>query len=243
MHIRHLALPLVLIAAPVQADTADALRAVLAGIPQATGTFGPSFGDAEVAARVIATQDMSERAALFGGAAGPFLLALPPLGTIDVQADVADAWPARLGFGPEDVARMATWGDPPAVVTQLHLRPGAVAGVAPALVANGYAEAATDLGPVLMRGAGEFAISLADRDPSDPFGGRLGQSSRVVIAGDVVSRAAGMEPLQALAAGPWWDSRPDMAAALDALDGLAEGTGILRALVLDDPALWCWGCG
>ena len=54
MHIRHLVLPLALISAPVQADTADALRAALAGIPQASGTFGPSFGDVEVAARVIA---------------------------------------------------------------------------------------------------------------------------------------------------------------------------------------------
>ncbi len=237
MQLRQIVLPIVLIAAPVQADTADALRAALAGIPQETGILGPSFGDADVAARVIAMQDMSRRAPLFSGPAGPLLQALPPLGSIEPQADIESAWPPRLGFGPADVAVVATWGDPRESVMQFHLRPGAAAGVPAVLTANGYEEAATELGPVMRRGAEDYAISLADRDPSDPFGGRLGQSSRVLIAGDVVSRAAGMAPLQAMAAGPWWDSRADMSAALDALDGLEEGTGILRALVLDDPTL------
>lgn len=237
MQLRHLALPLALAAAPVQADTADALRLALAGIPLATGTFGPSFGDATVGARIIAAQDMAQRPAVFGGPAGPLLAALPPLGTIDAQADLETGWLPRLGFGPGDVAMVATWGDPPGLVTRLYLQPGAADGVPAALTARGYAEAATEIGPVLMRGAEDFAISLVDRDPSDPFGGRLGQSSRVVVAGDTVTRAAGMAPLQAAADGPFWDSRADMTAALDALDGLDEGTGILRALVLVDPML------
>lgn len=238
------ALLLSLAAGAAAADPAAPLRDALAGIPQgaADGTgLGPAFADVAAAAEVLAGMDLGAYDPWVAGPIGPLGLAAP-LGRDPEPGLMAEtAWPRLVGFGPDDIASVVNFGAPPEDAVRIALRPGAMAAAVPVLVANGYAEAATPFGPLLRRGDQDFAISFDSRNPDDPFGGMLGESSRVLVQGDVLIRAAGMAPLEAAMAGPFWGDRGDLAALLGALSGLPADSVILRAQLLTDQRTFMGG--
>jgi hypothetical protein len=75
---------------------------------------------------------------------------------------------------------------PPRRALVLDLDAEAVAAVPAALLAAGYVAETHEGRDTLARGGEDHAMSLADRNPADPFGGDLGYASRVVIEGSTV---------------------------------------------------------
>jgi len=236
---RPLALVALALAGPVHADPAAPLRAALAAVPQLPGsTDAPGFADLDVAADVLAHRDLTGIAPFFTGPLGPLSLATPlgqgPLPTVNSER----AWPQLVGFAPDDIRTVVNYGTPPDAALRLTLTPGVMPRVETALAASGYERLETGQGPLLRRGGEDYAISLLDRDPEDPFGGMLGQASRVLVQGDMLTRSAGMPVLEAGMTGPFWGERADLAALLDMLSDLPPGTGVMRAQLLTDQLLF-----
>lgn len=237
------AVSLTLLAGLAAADPAAPLRDALAAVPQVPDTngMGPAFADAAAAAQVLAAMDLSAYDPYTAGPLGPLALAAPLGGDPELTMTAPAAWPALVGFGPADIAGVVNYGTPPDDALRLVLRPGVAAGVPAALAADGYAQADTPFGPLFLRGEQDYAISLGDRNPDDPFGGSLGQASRVLVQGDVLIRAAGMPALEAAMNGPFWGDRGDLAAILEALSALPADSVILRAQVLTDQTAFMGG--
>ncbi|EYD76318.1 hypothetical protein Rumeso_02076 [Rubellimicrobium mesophilum DSM 19309] len=93
-----------------------------------------------------------------------------------------------VGFGEDDIEATLTYGLPPNTTMLLRLDTDAAAQVAPTLLANGYHEAEQDGVVALIRGDVDCQQNLATRNPADPFGGRFGRSSRVVVDETVVTQ-------------------------------------------------------
>lgn len=144
-------------------------------------------------------------------------------------------WAGTVGFGPQDVARFLCTTAEPERGAILTLHAGAGDGVGGTLSERGYDQAMLGTIPVFQRGAEDFAIDPARRDPKDPFGGLIGKSSRVIVAGDEVIQTAGWALLAGLAgtAGP--QGHPDLAALTQALRAPGFGAAqLLQAVVLND---------
>jgi hypothetical protein len=218
--------------APLPAQTPTAgLRALLARLPAALvdplanlqGVLG--YGDPGTA------RALASRAGL-----DPDLgawRALPPEAGDPPLARGAE-WPARVGFGPGAVERMLALTLDGQRATLWQLAPGTGAAVAPALEANGYRLEERDGHAAWARGAQDHAIDLRVRASEDPFGGRLGQSQRVRIAGDLVIQTSGWDTLARLdpSDGPTADRATPLARVLDAIDALPGSGTVLGALVL-----------
>jgi hypothetical protein len=227
-----LALALALPAAPLPAQTPTAgLRAMLAQVPaelvqpltNPRGTLG--YGDLAAARALPLPEGADPARAGWRGIA-------PESGDLPLQA--AQGWPGLVGFGPAQVDRMLALplDGPRAVLWQLA--PEAGAEVPAALGANGYhAETRGGLG-AWVRGAEDHGLNLRARNPDDPFGGRLGQSQRVRVLGDLVVQTSGWDVLARLdraAAAPGDRAQP-LGAVLDALDAVPGGGVVVNALVL-----------
>lgn len=230
-----LALGLLLPAAPA-AQTTAALRAIWAQIPAIPPgeRIEIGFGDL-AAARAL------DLAALPGGPIDPALAqyrALPPgPWQQSVLADADDPWRAATGFGPGEVLRIATLSAPPARAAVIDLAPGAGAAVAPALAARGYAQI-TQGGLTAWARGEDFRVDPAARDMNDPFGGDLGQSSRVQVEGDRIRQAAAW-PVLGFVAGARQGAlagQTEVVALLDALDRTKGAGALLGAVLWTDAA-------
>lgn len=122
-----------------------------------------------------------------------------------------------VGFGLADMARVMSFGTPPGTVTVVAGGPGLsdMAALDAALGPRGFTLTETTGLPVWESGE-DYSIDLLHRDVADPFGGYLGQASRIAVANGLLIRAAG------------W---PNLRQVLAVRAGKAQGlTGVLPAL-------------
>jgi hypothetical protein len=133
----------------------------------------------------------------------------------------AERWPALLGFDVTAVDAILTTGEPPTMV-EIYAGPPALtdrAALAAALEPRGFALKDIAGVPVWARFE-DGRISIADREPADPFGGSLGQASRVAAEDGVLVRTSSSAPLAAAIAasqgGPSLAREPAVQALLKA---------------------------
>jgi len=154
----------------------------------------------------------------FAERAGPYARATTmPLGRSILLA-LDGGWESRVGFGPLDVEALVDYALPPEKALLLQLDPAAAERVAPALLAHGYAEAQRNGLSALSRGEEDNSIDLSRRDPADPFGGDLGQSSRVIVESPFVLQASTWPALRDLASPDGQRGHPDLVAMAEVLD-------------------------
>lgn len=114
----------------------------------------------------------------------------------------AERWPQMVGFDVTAVDAILTAGAPPDVVEIYAGTPDGLdpARIGPALEARGFARKDVAGVPVWARFQ-DYSISIADRDPADPFGGVLGQAARIAVSDGILARSAASAPIAAAIAG------------------------------------------
>jgi hypothetical protein len=238
---------LVLLCALCSADAgqaqgrSDAFRAMLAHVPVSflgplTERWEVMFGDITAGA-VAVSAPPADANPIFASALGPFArAAVPPLTDV-LRGDSANIWPDLLGFGPDQAVSMLTITAPPQSAILLQLTPGATDAVGPALITNGYEQTDQIGTPAYARGD-DFAFDPAARNTADPFGAGMGMSSRIAIQGDILLQSRDWPMLTEMTATdtPKLGDNPEIAAMLDALDGMPEDLGgLVRARLMTDP--------
>jgi hypothetical protein len=147
-------------------------------------------------------------------------------------------WEARVGFGPADVGAMLAVENPPSQVVLLDLRDDAdLVSVKQTLAETGFEEASAGSWSAWWHGE-DFDIDFARIDQSNPFGGRLGRSARVVSDGSILAYSPGWHDIDGIMdqAAPRLDTVPEIAALLSALDDPRFGEAqLVQALVLPVP--------
>lgn len=231
------AVSLFLITGAAAAGPADPLREALGLLPDGTADGVDwqvfDFADPRVGARAVAANGLLHP--MLQEPHGGVLMA-GSMGFRDLllQPDALSRWPALTGIDPARIDWMLLAGQPPHRITAIHLEDRAADAVAPALLANGYA---ADPDGLYWRGAEDFEIDPARRNIDDPFGGHLGQASRVRILDGTVVRAASRDGVNSVArAGDrTLDRLVPVAVILYALDAtLPAEAMILRASGLPD---------
>jgi hypothetical protein len=147
-------------------------------------------------------------------------------------------WPDLLGFGPGQIVSMLTVTGLPQSAVLLQLTPGVTDLVGPALIANSYMQTDQMGFPAYARGEQDLAFDIAARNSADPFGGGLGMSSRIAIQGDILLQSRDWPMLTEMTAAdtPKLADNPEIAAILNALDGVPEDLGgLVRARLMTDP--------
>lgn len=236
-----LAAALVLAATPLAAqDRAAAFAAHLEAIPAAIlPAFSRlpeiDFGDLEAAARAIAAVQgdvLPVYATPEGRAWRAYLPATPGLSQ---NLHLAGAWPALIGFGLQDIHSWTILLQTPERLLVFGLDDGVQPAVAQALLSTGYAKGGRAF-PAWFRNAEDYGIDFDLRDPANPFGGTLGQASRVAFLGPLLLQSAAWPVIDAaFTGGPSLAERPDIAATLAALDSLPAGPGLVTARLSLDP--------
>jgi len=200
----------------------DALRDLLSFVPLSV-VAGPQSPDLEFADLIAAARVMAQPASggsdAFRGPYRALYRAQPSMFYDAMQPAQIEQWPALMGFAWDDVEATLMLARSPQRLRLVSLSDKAVPGVWPALLAAGYAEGIIAETPALIRGDEDFAIDIEGRNPADPFGGNLGQSSRLVMFENTLVQAPDRGMLEAvLARGPAMTDDPEIAAMLDALD-------------------------
>lgn len=191
------------------------------------------FVNYEAAARVADILATAQPGAVGGDArriqGGPFANAPPGAN-----------WAGTVGFGPEDLRAAVLLRAPPDDRMALLLAPDAVAGVGPALLANGYA-ASEDKGfPAFWRGDKDLALDLAARNPDDPFAFDMPVSSRIAMRGDFLLQAASWPGLQSMVGNG--EPGPVVTALAQAVNLPDWGSReLVQAMVFSDPMLFAPG--
>lgn len=178
------------------------------------------FGDRDAARHALAHPSPEVRPEAMARFKAYVRLSLLPGDPEAILPGLQGGWPATAGFALDDAAAWLTFSAPPNGLRLIRLDPGKAAAAMAALPGLGYAAETGTGGTILVRGDQDLAISLADRNPADPFGGALGKSSRVTRLGDVLVQA------------------PSRTGVLAALSTAPKGHADLPALAvaLDDPA-------
>lgn len=151
-------------------------------------------------------------------------------------------WPSRLGFTPSDLNDIVTinTGSERAHVMTLATGIGDVA--QQTLLGNGYIEVSGPYGTYLQRGGDQdFNLDLSRRDVRDPFGGELGQASRVAINDDrlVYTNATPLLPELIFEEAVSLTDSPAIASLLSAIDDVPLGKAqLLQATVMSDPFMF-----
>ena len=105
-------------------------------------------------------------------------------------------------------------------------------------LANGYAQSDQMGYPALFRGEDDAMFDPAQRSMADPFGARMGMSSRIGVQGDVLLQSRTWPVLtdMMLPSGAMLADNPEISALLDALDAApAELGGLVQVRFLTDP--------
>jgi hypothetical protein len=189
--------------------------------PQISSFRDMWFADFAAAARAMETQSAameSPRAASIGAFARASAHGLAEfLGT-----GLEGGWEPLVGFSPLEVEAQLSWGSGYDTALVLRLAPGAADGVAPALLANGYAEETRE-GLLVYANAVEDD-STADfgefprEKMGDPFQGPLGYASRVALDGPVLMQSTNWPDLLTLSGRGAPQGHPDLPALATVLD-------------------------
>jgi hypothetical protein len=143
-------------------------------------------------------------------------------------------WQTYMGFQPLDVQSFLLFSAPPTHGMMLRLASGAVADVAPTLLATGYREKTQDGVTALARGEDD-AWKEGDGSAGDIFGGRGNWSARVALDGDLILSATSWPTLLATA-GTAPQGHPHLPALARALDDPAWGDAqFIQAQLWPDP--------
>lgn len=114
----------------------------------------------------------------------------------------AERWPELVGVDITAVDAILTAGQPPNMVEVWAGTPEGIdpAKIGPALAARGFAQ--KDMSGVTVWARFEdYRISIAERDPDDPFGGVLGQAARIAVTDGLLARTSASPPLAMAIAG------------------------------------------
>lgn len=217
-----------------ESDTLTPFRAFLAQIPASLVSPGPDWIE-------LHFSDLDAvRGIEIGGTSGrplplrQLMRAAPMMGrSADIFGANAD-WQSVTGFRATDLRQFGFIELGRQLGTVMVLTPGTGARVIPSLTARGYQEQSVAGVAALAVGA-DGSLSLADRNPNDPFRGMLGRGARVQVEGDMVRHASTWPLISALAlAGraPALDD-PGVLALLDGLEGLDVGPLITASLMPD----------
>lgn len=157
--------------------------------------------------------------------------------TSAVQMGARGGWQERVGFEPDQISALLTaeWvGDGVNQVMILDLTDAADHNaIGQALLANDYQ--ARTVGDWSAWWRGEDYDIDRDGDPVSPFGGGMGQSSRVASDGESLAHAAAWSPIEDMAGPPDTTVRdlPEMAALAAALNDSRFGdAGLVQAMVM-----------
>ncbi|NKX43870.1 hypothetical protein [Roseicyclus persicicus] len=238
-----LCLSLALAAGPAAGDTAVAtLRAALAAMPRGAVAAPPGtplqveFGEPARMGPVLdvhlahgGTLDLPQVGVALGRA-------LPAEMRNYVEVLTGDGLAAATGLTPGDIGSILSVSAPPERLVMAWIAPGAAGRMVAALEATGHAVDPRGPVTVLSRGA-DFAVDFALRDPANPFGGSLGQSSRFAVAEGVMAWAPATPLLAPVLAGqgPSLADHPGLQALLAGVDAAAVGAGgLVYALALVD---------
>ncbi|PWK60502.1 hypothetical protein [Roseicyclus mahoneyensis] len=223
------------------ADTPSAgMRAALGAVPQgAIALEGPvplqiEFGDPGALGAVVALQ------ALHGAVSAPpealaLSRSLPGEMATATLLSAPDAFAAATGLVLGDLGPILTVSRSPERLTRLWIAPGAAARMVTTLVANGHDITGRQGDAVRLARGADFSIDLARREPANPFGGPLGQSTRFLVSEGLVLHAPATPILEAAisAVGPMLAEHPGLDALLNGLDAAADGAGgLVHALAL-----------
>ena len=203
-------------------------RVALGALARFPGLPEIDFGDPSAARRVMpAPPGTLPEPAVMRTAIAPLFDTLSP--------DLTAAWPRTVGVALTDVEAWTALAAPPERIALFSIAAHHHPTMTATLLAAGYVTADRPF-PAVWRNPDDHAVDLAARDPYHPFGGNLGQASRVAFAGDIVLHSAGWPVIDAaMAGGPGLASRPDIAALILSLDSLPPGDHLLLAarLALD----------
>jgi len=222
-------------------QVSDAMRAALADVPRATivpvgaRPLEIEFGDPSAALSVMAlhvfrgglllTPDLAARARVMPG---DLRLQVPFTSPEGMQASV--------GLHPGEIGPVLAVGAPPSRVIVMTITEGAAARMATTLGSAGHVTKTLGTHTFLSRGE-DLAIDLSARDPMNPFGGILGQSSRFALTEGRVVYAPATSILAGVleGEGPSLAEHRALAAMLAALDSAGGDAGELaRAVALID---------
>lgn len=142
-------------------------------------------------------------------------------------------WETLIGFSPLEVEAALgfnAWPDTPLLV---QLDPAALGHVGSALLAQGYVEQSRNGVGAWARGDEDFELDRATYNMANPFGGDMGQSSRVALDGTLLVETAGWEALGVVLGSEDPKGHPDLPALAAALDSPDWGEArLLQAAVL-----------
>lgn len=210
----------------------EPLVRMLSSVPQATVTeMGPRvlihFGDRMAGQAVLARWMLQEQR--LDEVEALSLARSMPRGLIDAYArSDGAAWPELVGFAGRDINQLLELTAGQDRLTLIDLVDAYA--VPDALVRNGY----QGEGLIWVRGEEDFGMNLALRNPSNPFGGSLGQHSRILLSGNRLAEAGSRARLAGLGDdGPRLDAHPEVAGLAAALeDPVFEGFRLVRAWLM-----------
>ncbi|MEQ9815553.1 MAG: hypothetical protein RLO50_22465 [Azospirillaceae bacterium] len=221
----------------------DGLRAMLAHLPAElfeTGEWADIYYTDIGAARVGVARDaeMMLEAMIEDGYVGHYMRAmgLPHEMTSSFGLGLDGQWQPLIGFGPQDIARSLTWAALPAQISLLEMASTADFDVmAETLQANDYTAEERGDWTMLWWGEDDMRINLDALNPANPFGGRLGRSSRLALQAPYLSYAPAWPLIDRVVGGPDRTAAdlPALSALLDVLDDQRFGeTRLVNVMVL-----------
>lgn len=246
MHFSSIAICAAILAAvsPATAQSiTQEMRGALSGIPQSVLHLENANGihvtyHSPAAARSVGLGFGDER--LSPGVASLGMTGPAPMLQYLLVED-AGGWPPRIGFAPLNLRSVVAVEAPPERAYAMHLTPGATASAEAAFQSTGYEAVIVAGGRYFSRGGEDFELNLQDRDPLDPFGGHLGQASRVAIEGDRLVYSSSTPLLLDImwGQGAVLTDHPEVDRLLGAVDALPLGNAqVLQAVLLSDPLVF-----
>ncbi len=210
----------------------DGMRAALAVIPQAaipvegSSPLQIEYGDPGAMAPVVALQALRGEMD-FPPEAAALTRSLPGDMRNSAMLTQPEGFEAATGLRLTDLGPLLAVSRPPERLTLLSIGPGAAPRMVAALQANGHGMVEDRGGAVILSRGEDFAINPLGREPANPFGGALGQSTRFLVAEGKVLHAPATPILEAVieGAGPRLSEHPGLVALLAGLDAGAEGAG------------------
>lgn len=153
------------------------------------------------------------------------------------KAPQGQDWTTKVGFSTADLEAAAFIDAPPDRQLALLLSSEAIPRIAPALLANGYAQTEEPGFPAFWRGEDDYVFDMAWRDPADPFSVPVPKSSRIAFDGEVLLHSPSWPGLKALFATA--ETNPALTAFASVIDLPDWGDRkLVQAVIFSDPGLF-----